>query len=67
MSERYTVKGSSLAALKEARERLRARLGSQRIGEALAGLSPEEAGDLANDLLALLDAIDAVTRRARPA
>lgn len=61
------LKASTLEALKAAREAVRARMGTRNVGETLASLSPADAGALANDLLALMDAIDAVTTRAKAA
>jgi hypothetical protein len=61
------LKVGALNALKDARDKLRARLGSRRVGAALAGMSPADAGDLANDLLALLDAVESIVSRAKPA
>jgi hypothetical protein len=42
-------------------------MGTRNVGDTLASLSPDDAGALANDLLALMDAIDAVTTRAKAA
>lgn len=60
------LKAAALDALKASREKVRARLGSAKIGDRLQGLSPADAGALANELLSLLDAVDAVVGRAKP-
>ena len=67
MSDTYEirVRGSALENLKKAREALFERLGNDRIGERLASLDHDQAGLFANDLLALLDAIDGVVSRAK--
>ncbi|MCO5167757.1 MAG: hypothetical protein M9894_15525 [Planctomycetes bacterium] len=59
------LKAAALDALKASREKVRTRLGSAQIGERLQRLSADDAGKLANDLLALLDAVDAVVGRAK--
>ena len=41
------------------------RIGTTQIGERLQKLSPADAGALANELLTLLDAIEAVASRAK--
>jgi hypothetical protein len=60
------VKAATLDALRASRERVRGRLGSAKISEKLQGLGAEEAGALANDLLALMDAIESLVSRAKP-
>jgi hypothetical protein len=59
------VKAPALDALKAAREKVRVRIGTSRIGENLVKLTPTDAQALGNELLALLDAIEAVTSRAK--
>lgn len=59
------VKASALDSLRAAREKVRARIGTAQIGERLQKLSPADAGALANELLTLLDAIEAVASRAK--
>ncbi len=59
------VKASTLDALRVAREKVRVRIGTAQIGERLQRLSPADAGALANELLTLLDAIEAVASRAK--
>lgn len=59
------LKPAALDSLRAARERVRTRLGTSQVTERLAGLSADQAGQLANDLLALLDAIDGVVAKAR--
>lgn len=60
------LKAPALDALKASREKVRTRIGTAKIGERLQRLSAEDAGALANELLTLLDAIDAVVSRAKP-
>ena len=60
------VKAPAFDALKAAREKVRVRIGTARIGENLMKLTPTDAQALGNDLLALLDAIEAVAGRAKP-
>lgn len=59
------LKAAALDALKASREQVRARLGNAKIGDRLQNLSAAESGALANELLSLLDAVDAVIGRAR--
>lgn len=59
------VKAPALEALKANRERVRARLGSAKIGDKLQGLNAADAGALANELLSLLDAVDQLIGRAK--
>jgi hypothetical protein len=59
------LKAGALDTLKDTRDQIRSRLGSRNVGGALESLTPEDAGALANDLLALLDAIDSVVGRAK--
>jgi hypothetical protein len=59
------VKASTLETLRVAREKVRVRIGTAQIGERLQKLSPADAGALANELLTLLDAIEAVASRAK--
>ena len=68
MAQFYQVrlKAEWLRILKDARDKVRNRLGNRRVGVALTNLSAEDAGDLATELLTLLDAIDAVLVRAKP-
>jgi len=61
------LKAGAFDTLKVARERIRERLGSTQIGQKLTGMSPQEAGALANELLDLLDAVDGAIGRARAA
>jgi len=63
----FRVKGSTLDGLRAAREQVLRHIGNAKIGEQLAGLDAAQAGDLANDLLQLLDAVDDVLSRAKPA
>ena len=67
MSQVYEIrlKATALETLKKARDSVRTHLGTRRVGEALTGLSPADAGALANDLLALLDSVDSVLGRAK--
>lgn len=59
-------KPATLEQVQKARERVLARLGNAKIAERLTRLTPEDAGAFANDLLALLDAVDALVSRAKP-
>lgn len=59
------VKAATLESLRVAREKVRVRIGTAQIGERLQKLSPADAGALANELLTLLDAIEAVASRAK--
>ena len=59
------VKAAALDGLKANTQKVRARIGSSKIGERLQRIDANEAGALANELLALLDSIDAVVGRAR--
>lgn len=59
------LKAAALDALKASREKVRARLGNQQIGDRLQRLSEADAGALANELLELLDAVDSVVSRAK--
>jgi hypothetical protein len=59
------VKAATLDALKANRDKVRARLGNNRIGEKLQRLDTASADALANELLSLLDAIESVVGRAR--
>ena len=59
------VKAAALENLKDARDRLRERIGTSQVGARLTNLSPADAGELANALLAYLDSVDAVVGRAR--
>ncbi len=69
MAQNYEIrlKASALENLKRSRDELRAQLGTRQIGERLTGLAPGDAGELANRLLGLLDAIDGVISRAKAA
>lgn len=69
MAQNYEIrlKASALENLKRSRDELRTQLGTRQIGERLTGLAPAEAGELANRLLGLLDAIDSVIARAKAA
>lgn len=69
MAQVYEIrlKAGALNALKSTRDQIRSRLGSRNVGAALENMSSAEAGALANDLLALLDAIDSVVGRAKAA
>lgn len=60
------LKAPTLDALKAARETVRTRIGSAKIGDRLQKLSAADADSLAKELLALLDAIDAVVTKAKP-
>lgn len=66
MASAYRLKAAALENLKAARAALREQLGSAQVGEKLSSLTPAEAGQLANTLLEVLDAMDAVTSRAKP-
>lgn len=59
------LKAAALDSLKASREKVRARLGNAKIGDRLQSLSAADAGALANELLSLLDAVDAVIGRAK--
>jgi hypothetical protein len=59
------VKAPALDAVKASVVRVRARLGSAKIGDRLKGLSVADADALANELLTLLDAVDQVIGRAK--
>lgn len=69
MAQVYQIrlKAGALNSLKAARDQIRERLGTRHVGTALEGMSAAEAGNLANDLLALLDAVDSVVARAKAA
>lgn len=58
------VKAPALDGLKANVQKVRTRLGT-RIGDRLQRMDPSEANLLANELLALLDSIDAVVGRAK--
>lgn len=60
------LSAAALEELKGARTAVLEKLGNQKIGARLSSLSPEDAGDLANALLTLLDAVDRVASRAKP-
>jgi len=60
------VKAAALDEVKRARDALREEMGTRQIGRRLAGMSEADAGELANRLLAFLDAVDAVVSRAKP-
>ncbi|MDC3379380.1 hypothetical protein OAX78_03765 [Planctomycetota bacterium] len=61
------LKSAALEQLRGARQKVRTHLGTTQVTESLIGLNPEQAGNLANDLLALLDSVDSVIARAKPA
>jgi hypothetical protein len=69
MAQVYEIrlKASALENLKGARDQVRQRMGTRHVGDSLTGMSSADAGALANDLLALLDAIDSVVGRAKAA
>lgn len=69
MAQVYEIrlKATALENLKGARDQVRQRMGTRNVGDSLTGMSPDAAGALANDLLALLDAIDSVVGRAKAA
>ncbi|MEZ6188024.1 MAG: hypothetical protein R3F62_23830 [Planctomycetota bacterium] len=60
------LSAAALEELKGARLAILEKLGNRKIGARLTNLSPEDAGDLANALLTLLDAVDRLTGRAKP-
>ncbi len=68
MAPTYQVRlrAAALEELKASRQRLRGQLGSSRVGERLTDLDPQAAGELANALLSLLDAVEGVIERAKP-
>lgn len=59
------VKDAGLESLRAARQRLVDRLGNTQIGSQLVRLDEARAGALANDLLALLDAVDQLLAKAK--
>lgn len=61
------LKDTALQSLKSAREQVLRYLGNAQVGSKLSNMSDEQAGNLANDLLALLDAVDRVISRAKRA
>lgn len=61
------LREGALQNLKGAREQVLRYLGNAQVGQRLAGMNDEQAGNLANDLLALLDAVDNVISRAKRA
>ena len=67
MAHSYEIrlKAAALENLKASRQRVREQLGTSQVGERLASLSEADAGELANTLLALMDAIDSVVARAK--
>ena len=69
MSQVYEirVKSAALENLKACREQLRQQMGTSQVGVRLTGMSPTQAGELANTLLSLLDSIDSIVSRAKPA
>ncbi|MGE0712313.1 MAG: hypothetical protein AB7N76_32790 [Planctomycetota bacterium] len=69
MSKLYEIriKGAALDNLKAAREDLRRLIGSSQVGQKLETLTPAETSQLANTLLTLLDAVDSIVSRAKPA
>ncbi len=69
MSDLYEIriKGSALENLKRSRDEVRELLGTRQIGDRLANLSQDDAGELANRLLAFFDAVDGIVTRAKPA
>ena len=64
----YQVKLSQAALdeLRSSRSQVLEQLGNAKIGARLASLDAQAAGDLANALLTLLDAVDRVASRAKP-
>lgn len=64
----YQVKLSkaALEELRSSRTQVLEQLGNAKIGARLASLDAQSAGDLANALLTLLDAVDRVASRAKP-
>ena len=61
------LKAAALENLKQSRERVRTHLGTAQVGARLSSLSEAEAGELANALLDLMDQVDSVLARAKPA
>ena len=61
------LKSAALENLKQAREDVRRHLGTTQVGARLESLSPQDAGELANALLTLMDHVDSVISRAKPA
>ena len=59
------LKDVALEGLRGARQRVLDRLGKAQIADALTRLDEARAGALANDLLALLDAVDQVVAKAK--
>ena len=59
------LKDVVLEGLRGARQRVLDRLGKAKIADALTRLDEARAGALANDLLALLDAVDQVVAKAK--
>lgn len=59
------LKDVALEGLRGARQRVLDRLGKAKIADALTRLDEARAGALANDLLALLDAVDQVVAKAK--
>jgi hypothetical protein len=59
------LKDAGLESLRGARQRIVDRLGNAKIGDRLVGLDEARAGALANDLLALLDAVEQLLARAK--
>lgn len=64
----YQVKLSQAALdeLRASRSQVLEQLGNAKIGARLASLDAQSAGELANALLNLLDAVDRVASRAKP-
>ena len=61
------LKDAALQNLKSSREQVLRFLGNAQVGERLTGMDAQQAGNLANDLLALLDSVDNVINRAKRA
>jgi hypothetical protein len=61
------LKEAALQNLKASREQVLRYLGNAQVGQRLAGMDEQQAGNLANDLLALLDAVDSIVSRAKRA
>lgn len=59
------LKDAALEGLRGARQKVLDRLGKAKIADALTRLDEARAGALANDLLALLDAVDQVVAKAK--
>lgn len=59
------LKDTALETLRAARQRIGERLGNNHIAARLTNLEEAKAGALANDLLALLDAVDQLVGRAK--